>query len=536
MDEHRVAIWSDRRCLLLLFVLTVALRLWQIYNTEVATRDSIAFIRAAWRLEHEPWGEVIRKEAHHPGYSVAIWAISRPVRAFADDLPYAMQLSAQFASALASLFLILPLFFLGKELFDRRVAFWATILFQVLPSSGRLMPDGISEPLFLLWVACALYAAARALKNGSPVWFALVGLCTGLAYLTRTEGLLIVPAMLAVLLALQRSQRWRRTWLVLVRDTVVVGAACALVVVPFMLHIGGLSLKASYREMRTNDGEQMPARPAVVTSRARVVDAPLPLALWRIGPDVQPNDRVGWAAWAVLITVNKGLFHVLSLPTLLGLWLFRRRFAEAPGLGVLLVLALGLLPLLWMLGRSSGYISERHVMMIVLGGIYFAVATIVLFADWLGRGRHAWLSSAMLLVVGGLCLPKTLGRLHGNRGGFREAGAWLAAHTRPGDEVYDPLAWTSFYSGRMFASPDAPRSEPRVCYVVIERSKNDHPHLWYLLDLAEDLIKRGELVHRIPVRRGRASAEIVIYRAPRPPSSDPAGWHLDVWLAATARR
>src|SRR5205814_627612 len=83
--------------------------------------------------------------------------------------------SAQLVSALASVLLVLPMFYLGKELFDRRVAFWATLLFQCLPASARVMPDGLSESLFFLLCASAFLFAVRGLRTGAAPTFLLAG-------------------------------------------------------------------------------------------------------------------------------------------------------------------------------------------------------------------------------------------------------------------------------------------------------------------------------------------------------------------------
>src|SRR5262245_45330510 len=245
--------WGDLRWLSLLLVLTAGLRGWQVASTELASRDSIAYIRYAWRLEHEPWREVIKSESHHPGYGVLVYLVSNPVRAVIDDLPRAMRLSAQLASCLASMLLLFPMYSLGKELFDRRVGFWAALFFQVLPSTGRLMPDGVSEPLFLFWVASALCFVSRGLTTGRVVWYVLGGLFAGLAYLTRLEGLLLVPVTILVLVTLQRS-RLRRPWPALRREAFALVAACALVAAPFMCVIGGLSNKASFRYITDTKG------------------------------------------------------------------------------------------------------------------------------------------------------------------------------------------------------------------------------------------------------------------------------------------
>ena len=65
------------------------------WNTEVLARDSVTYINYALEIEQKPWGEVLLKNHQHPGYPLAIWAVSLPVRHYlgpADS--FTMQLSA----------------------------------------------------------------------------------------------------------------------------------------------------------------------------------------------------------------------------------------------------------------------------------------------------------------------------------------------------------------------------------------------------------------------------------------------------------
>src|SRR5262249_5601835 len=153
----------------------------------------------------------------HPGYPLAVLGMSYPVRYFVgDDTVRFMQLSAQLVSALASVLLVIPMFYIGKELFDARIGFWAALLFQCLPASGRLMADGLSEPLFLLLSSLAVLFAARALRTGSVFGFGLTGLAGGLAYLTRAEGVLVplvTGALLLLAPLLRRGAYPRAVWI-----------------------------------------------------------------------------------------------------------------------------------------------------------------------------------------------------------------------------------------------------------------------------------------------------------------------------------
>src|SRR5256885_14296215 len=102
MPEHEGR--RDWLLLGLLVVLVVPLRGWLLYNTEVTARDSIGYIRYALAFEQKPWQQVWQEQDQHPGYPLAIWAVSVPVRAWAGRTdPAVMQFCAQLVSLVAAL-------------------------------------------------------------------------------------------------------------------------------------------------------------------------------------------------------------------------------------------------------------------------------------------------------------------------------------------------------------------------------------------------------------------------------------------------
>src|SRR5436305_9613877 len=119
------SVWTKRphqdwHYLLLLLLFVLPSRAWLLYNTEVAARDSIGFIRYALQLESKPWQAVLLGNHQHPGYPLAIWAVSQPVRFLAGTDALTMRISAQLASTLAALALLIPMYYLGTALFDRQ--------------------------------------------------------------------------------------------------------------------------------------------------------------------------------------------------------------------------------------------------------------------------------------------------------------------------------------------------------------------------------------------------------------------------------
>lgn len=555
------ASWADLRCLAVLVLLVVALRAWQITHTEVASRDSITYIRIAWQLEHRPWREALLESPQHPGYPLAILGLSLPVRSFIpDDLPRAWQLSAQLVSALASVLLLVPMFYLGREVLDRRVAFWSCLLFHCLPTSGRIMGDALSDTLFLLFACSGLWLASLALRRRSWWLFALTGMVSGLAYLTRPEGALILGATGLVLIGAQMNRHWRQSW----RSVLVSEAALTLtaltVMTPYMLVIRGLTVKNTpnimiHQQRPDADWEQRlrpepPAKNEPQTDAARPSSTLLAM-MWPQGDprfehivrkitnlnelrNFRPPSRYLWAFKAMAVELGKGFFYVVWLPALLGLWSFRERFREVPGVWVGLLTCLALSGLLYRMAEKMGYLSDRHLLLLILCGTYWAVAGTLFLGEKLALGAarlwpalagrfctdgRTW-SLGLLLLLALTPLPRTLSRLHAERAGFRSIGYWLASNTDPGDFIEDPYCWAYYYAGRVFLEgcQGLKMHQPPCFYVVLEESGNRHLRLISLPKAAEDILhaRGANIIYTEDVRRGREKVTLQVWKVPGP--------------------
>jgi len=504
--------WMERRqvvLLSLLILITLALRGVQLAQTSVTTRDSIGFIRYAWHLEHRPLLETLRSQPHPPLYPLAIWVASKGFRPLTPgDLPRAMERSCLAVNGVVSVLLVLTMFYLGRELFGVPVGFFAALLFQLLPASGRLLGDGLSEPLFYLFASLTLLAATRGLRQAASGqaclrWLALSGVWAALAYLTRPEGLVL--AALTALLALLYGRSWRAAAVVVFTLLVLAG--------PYMVTIGGLTNKPSATYFV--DPEKWKRDTPERAMRLQ----PTPLAAWEIdwGKGNDPSKRWGWAAFTLVSLFDRTFFHGLWALALLGLWYQRRRVREDPALALHPLLALLMLGLAYRVAQANGYLSDRHLTLILLVGVFWVVVGWMALVRGLRHGPIVFL--VVFVGVGLLAGYRTTRPLHPERLVFRQAGEWLAAHTLPGDRVFDPYAHVYFYSGRVFINENdlqVPASEPPVTYVVLEHSRNKHPHLFHLIGPAEALAKQGQEVARLPLTRPRDPGYLAIYKVARP--------------------
>ena len=105
-----------------------------------------------------------------------------------------------------------------------------------------------------------------------------------------------------------------------------------------------------------------------------------------------------------------------------------------------------------------GYVSDRHVLVLVLCGIFLVAGGVFALSELVTRFAHRLraratpasqatavtsgrLAVVLLVALMGFGLQEALKPLHGNRAGHRQAGLWLAEHTRLADPVIDPFCW-----------------------------------------------------------------------------------------------
>jgi hypothetical protein len=539
----------DLGALSALVLVSTAIHAWHICHTEVTARDGVGFIRYAWQLRHEPWIQVLRRNPHPPLYPMLVLAVWEPVRQFAHgDEAMVMQVSAQAASALAGVLLVVPMFYLGKQLFDRRVGFWAALLFQCLPASSRVLSDALAEGLWLLLAATAVLLAVWAFRTHSKFGFALCGACSGLAYLARPEGALIAGAIGLVLLGTPLVPAWRRPW----ADTLYSGAALGLTALavagPYAVVIGHITNKTTGIEILGTaergvagggDSLLLSCKPPPQLSPIRgegAVRHPEALAsalavFWFDAKKSEQWRRLLWSLKAVGGEFIKGFGYFAWLPALLALYCRRQPFRRDPVAWVIFTLCALDTLVLWRVAYVAGYVAERHSLPIVMCGLFWTVAGVVVISDrllvagsWLAKFeiRNSKFeignicSSFLVVLLAGVALPKCLEPLHANRAGFHAAGLWLADHAGPDDLIVDPFAWAELYSGHALRSSASAQSGSHAVrqYVVMGGSSNEHARL-PLMPTAESLASRGSVVYRWNADHPSSKAEeVLVYCVP----------------------
>lgn len=540
---RRVTDAGDKLRLAALCAVAVAVHGWLLVTTHVTARDSVGFARNALQLESpkaagvDNLAELLRNKnkefPHPPGYPLAVLAVSEVVRPLHPaPLPEQMLLSAQLASALAGVLLVLPTYALGRMLFGKFAGFAAALLFQVLPVAARDTSDGLTEGLYLLAVASALLFGVRAVRKRSIGQSLLCGLATSVAYLVRPEGLLAAAAVAVVIFGLAFRRAW--TWPVAGGRLTALAVGVLLPAAPYMILIEGVTnkptgmdfLKVFNLRERFMNGQHGTAPSAVLFADT-----------YR-GPD-QDGPQALWVAKALVKEVSKTAHYAAFGLALLGLFAVFSRVRAEPwqlvplvfaALVLLMLVALGLKP--QAAGGAPPYISGRHTLPIVYVGCLFAAAGLELLPRLLGRVSPTLGNPAVAWVGLGLvvasCLP-ALKPLHEHRAGYKAAGEHLAAELRAvaaegkGVTVIDPYEWPQFYAGwALWKVPEDTPDSPVVLAVVAEKSgKEEGPNsnktrYEHALNVARDT--RARIVYEWASDDPADATRIRVYRLDRLPA------------------
>jgi hypothetical protein len=499
----------------LLFILAFGLRLAIIARTEVAARDSIGFIRYAFRLEREPLLAVLKESEQPPVYPATVFLVSWPVRAWRGDSDCdTMVLSCQLASAVMAALSIIPTILLGRELGGRRLGWIAAGFVLCLPTWLRLTSDGLSEGTYLFWLAMALWLGLCGLRRPGIIIFAACGMTAGIAYLTRPEGLEVVVAVGGVLLARQLLAATRQPMTRVGPQLLALGCGLLVLAGPYVTIIGGLSNKNS---VRGTIGEPV-NDPNGLLPQYGSAGGPLLLATW-LHESGGLDPRLVWAAKAFgMETVRAFQYFGLGLVAL-GLIVARPRPGTGPARAALVAIGVLHALILCRMASLAGYLSERHTLLFVFIGSFPAAAAVL----WLGRFTRRVPTTRLIagLVVAGLltAAPALAKPLHYNRAGHKAAGRWLAANATSDDAILDPFCWAEFYAGRL--NPRVTTDRPGRLFVILETGDNPHSRLPQIKN-AKAKGALGEPVYHWPEDRSQDKAQVVVFAVPGGKLPDPA--------------
>lgn len=467
----------------LLLAASIAVQCWCVACAVTPAQDSVRLAGMAAQIEREGLARAIVRGSDPPLFPLITCAVARLVDGAWPAAPQRWALAVQGAAAGAVILSVLPVYAIARRLFGATAALLTGLLWCVLPEVSRLGADGLADSTQLAlfatagWCMTRHFAVQHEQNNIAParrLWLLTAGAGCGLAMLARSESVLLLPAIVAALVA----NRPRRLSEALFNITAV-AAGVAVFWGPYLwLAEASTAPAVADRLLGRLDGVAA-AGGFLGTAGDRpvapnLIDTHLPTAA---GPtlvfphkDASRSIRVrGWLpACSELLreTLQAWCYWVGGL-AVWGLWRARQAM---PGwfLWLLGSFAALLVASVWTTSARWGYLSTRHLLLsipLALGAAGWTLTTLLEQAS-----RTVWARGAVAACLLG-CLPATVMPRHASRAPHRQAADWLCIHSQNGVRVLDTRGWTGLYSGQStyrFTAARAALIDPQLAYVVVE--------------------------------------------------------------------
>lgn len=215
---------SSRKVLLALLLSAFVLRFPFLLFPEVIRNDGVEYIRHAKLILAGDW-----TAGKAPPLYPALIAFTNLL------IPDAEQAGILISIIFGSL-LVLPVFHLGREIFDEPVGVLSAVIVVVHPFLNSFSGSVMTESTYYFLVAMIVWTGWRAFRRGRAGEAALFGFMASLAYLTRPEGIgfLIVFSLWTLIVV---PSDGKRTWTKRV-GIVLIAVGCFLVLSgPYLMTI-----------------------------------------------------------------------------------------------------------------------------------------------------------------------------------------------------------------------------------------------------------------------------------------------------------
>jgi 4-amino-4-deoxy-L-arabinose transferase-like glycosyltransferase len=442
--------------LLLLLVLSAALKVFAALNDVVVNSDAVIYLSAAREFAAGRLGEGLAVYPL-PAYPLLIAAVNQIIP---DGI-----LAARALNITASVLTLIPLCLLTGHLFGRRAAFWTGIAFALCPQHNAMAIEVIRDPLFIFFMTWAAFYLVRGLSYRRR-WCLLTGsACAWLAVLFRIEGLVLLGVYLGLLLMAACFWRDHRRLGLEGFCWGVLPAVMALV-----LLFTGLwpQVGAAHRLDEIWSRIQEVRSLAFLENYARIDEAlrHAEAQAFKAGTEFFRSARHNIALIyfiGLLEDLATALFPMFIIPLLAG---FKARVPRPMGWALLILAGTQLLTAYFDLIQMD-QLSTRHLM----------PAAVLLF-PWVGRGTEALVNWLLERRVGLVIAPLAVallfavpafktGAAPGNEDrAISRAGRWLKAHAQLQDARLATNDW------RMYLYAD--RWEPYAAMRALAMAMDQH--------------------------------------------------------------
>ncbi|MCR4290433.1 MAG: glycosyltransferase family 39 protein [Candidatus Scalindua sp.] len=497
LKNDKIKSFFNDRYVWLLLIISLSVRIYLSFFTYVIQNDSVAFMQNAKFFAD---GDFLSGLGHdyHPLYSLIMAVVYKVIPN--------MELSGTIVSLFFSTLTVIVFYLIGKSVFDRKISFVSAIILAFHPYAVRFSADIISESTYFFFFISALGLGYFAITNRKLLLFALTGICSALAYLTRPEGIGII-IVVAFWCALKDCVEIKVLWKEKLVSILILVVSFLVFSTPYLVFIkketGSWSLTKkknvsdlaglgkvlatlkSDRLVKEDSGKRMEV--TNLAEPGKVLDA---LGNDRLVKESSDKKKSYWRDIIKQMTSGKsnfkihlnGILHVIKKyvstfhPFLLIFLIIgvinwtrvdKKRFFGIYVTSIILFYLIILYRLnLTYLGHGDNiyqYPSRRHLMPLVIPAVFFVGLGVYAAGAWIHEKFHnchfivgfkellksTWIVQLIvLIIVVSVLLPKTLKPQRFDKHGIKVVGQWIKTNSRnPSPVILSDSSRNAYYAG-----------------------------------------------------------------------------------------
>ena len=429
---------NEKLDLAILLLISLLLSIYLFFRTYVISSDGASqYIPMAKVFASGLYKEAIGFSGQQPLYSFLIALISPLVSDF--------EVAGKLISSFFGILVIFPVYFLGKRVFDQKIAFFSAFFLAIHPYFRRFSGDVLKESTYLFFLAIAIWFTLKTVQRGKMYSYLFVPFFSALVYLVRPDGIEILLVVFFYFFFIKKFDLPEKKWAVIL----LLLLSSVILFLPYLLHLreatGGWTL-----------------------SKAKSV---VGILGWGVTKDeVSFMTKVIYSLKKLNLEIF-AIYHPLFI-FLLAVGLLRRKSSHFKNeekflisFFVLHYLVLFLLILNltdWKSGeRVQGYLlSGRHVLPLLLISIYWVGGGFLNLYHWIykkieannllnrleSKRKSNIILVTLLILILVIILPKTLKPQRYERLTEKWAGIWIKNQSGRGTMIFTTIPRVAYYA------------------------------------------------------------------------------------------
>jgi 4-amino-4-deoxy-L-arabinose transferase-like glycosyltransferase len=449
---------NEKVDLAILLLISLLLSVYLFFKTYVISMDgAFQYIPMAKIFVLGLLKDAIGYSGQQPLYPFLIAFVSRWVCDF--------EVAGKLVSSFFGVLIILPVYFLGKRMFDEKIAFYSAFFLAIHPYIRRFSADVLKESTYLFCLAAAIWFAWRTIQGEKKYPYLFIPLFSAIAYLTRSDGVEVLLVVFFYILFIKKFSVSKTKWTIII----LLILSCAIVFLPYLIHLKG------------NTGTW-------TLSKTKSIAELLGLGVGRGGASF--IHKIIFSLKKLNLEIL-AIFHPLYV-LLLVVGLFKTVFSHfKDGDKFLIILFILHYVVSYLLILNLSLFSGRHVLPLLIFSIYWVAEGFLITYNWVSKKLESWhlllrlelnkrskfVLITFLILALAVVLPKTLKPQRYERLPEKWAGIWIKSHYGKGMAIFTTVHRVAYYADSNLEYIDLKKNtideiktsmiEKRALYLVI---------------------------------------------------------------------